>query len=263
MADWVRWCSKEGDAPEGVRELLRAAAGPAPMPAASHARALSYATELASGKALGALSIVGGKVLASGLVVGTTCAVVALAIGERGPTATVIGLRGNDDVRGAVTQVEKRQVVADTPKRGSGAQQQSPAVADAPAPPPAPVVGDAPEPPPVGSARAKSNREARPEPRAETSKSQNTAQTLAEEAALLERARRALAVDPALSVRLSQTHSERFPHGQLLSASEAVAIEALRRLGRKDEARLRARRFVRAHPDSLYSDRVRQLIPAE
>jgi hypothetical protein len=87
--------------------------------------------------------------------------------------------------------------------------------------------------------------------------------TLAEETALLERARQALAADPALALRLSQTHSERFPHGQLLPASRVVAIEALRRLGRDDEARTRARRFVETQPDGLYSERVRELIPTK
>jgi hypothetical protein len=263
MADFVRWCSQAGNAPAGVRELLQAAAAPAPMPAASHARALSYATELATGEAVGALSIIGGKVLAGGLVVGTACGLVALAVGHRAPTATVIGPRGGGDARSAVTRVAERRVVADNPEVSSDTRKESPRMGNAPAPAPTANVGGAPEPSPVGRGQAKSRRGARPEPRAEISKADHTAQTLAEEAALLDRARRALAADPALALRLSQTHAERFPHGQLLPASQVVAIDALRRLGRGDEARSQARRFLEAQPDSLYSDRVRKLIPAE
>jgi hypothetical protein len=59
------------------------------------------------------------------------------------------------------------------------------------------------------------------------------------EAALLLRARRALASDPAGALRLTDEHARRFPTGTLVPEREVLAIEALARLGRSDEARQR------------------------
>jgi hypothetical protein len=59
------------------------------------------------------------------------------------------------------------------------------------------------------------------------------------EAALLLRARRALASDPAGALRLTEEHARLFPSGTLVPEREVLAIEALARLGRSDEARQR------------------------
>jgi len=70
------------------------------------------------------------------------------------------------------------------------------------------------------------------------------------EAALLERARRALGSDPALSLALVRRHRSEFPNGVLRQEREVIGIEALRRLGRADEASRKADEFQHAFPNS-------------
>lgn len=76
------------------------------------------------------------------------------------------------------------------------------------------------------------------------------------EGALLLRARRALASDPALSLSLTQEHLRLAPSGRLAPEREVIAIEALGALGRANEARARAERFVARWPDSAHRPRV-------
>jgi len=83
---------------------------------------------------------------------------------------------------------------------------------------------------------------------------------LAEEAALLERARAALGASPAEALALTETHASRFPAGKLGMEREIVAVDALRRLGRRDEARARGEALLTQAKGSLYESRVRQLL---
>jgi len=77
-----------------------------------------------------------------------------------------------------------------------------------------------------------------------------------DEYALLRSARQAIATNPSLALSLTNEHIRRFPKGMLGQEREAIAIEALVRLGRRQEARARAEQFVRAHPDSPYAQRI-------
>jgi len=72
------------------------------------------------------------------------------------------------------------------------------------------------------------------------------------EASLLERARRALAANPARALALAGEHGRRFPGGALSQEREVIAIAALRRLGRGAEADARAARFERNYPHSAH-----------
>ncbi len=72
------------------------------------------------------------------------------------------------------------------------------------------------------------------------------------EAELLERARRALASNPARALALTEQDRTRFPAGVLAQEREVIAIEALKRLGRSDEAARRAADFARRYPGSAY-----------
>jgi hypothetical protein len=83
---------------------------------------------------------------------------------------------------------------------------------------------------------------------------------LAEEAALLERARASLGGSPAEALALTGEHASRFPAGKLGMEREIVAIDALRRLGRRDEARARGEALRARVQGSLYEDRVRKLL---
>jgi len=72
------------------------------------------------------------------------------------------------------------------------------------------------------------------------------------EVELLERARRALASDPANALTLTQKDAALYPNGELAQEREVIAIEALRRLQRNAEAEQRARAFARAFPGSAH-----------
>jgi hypothetical protein len=78
------------------------------------------------------------------------------------------------------------------------------------------------------------------------------------EVELLERARRALGSDPRRALSLTQEHRARFPQGVLGQEREVIAIEALRRLGRSEEAERRAGSFEQRYPDSAHRRSVEQ-----
>jgi hypothetical protein len=80
-----------------------------------------------------------------------------------------------------------------------------------------------------------------------------------EEIVLLERAETALTKDPALALALTQSLEEAYPRGALAQEREAIAIEALAKLGRLEEAQARLRRFVAAHPESPHRMRLERL----
>ena len=61
--------------------------------------------------------------------------------------------------------------------------------------------------------------------------------------------------DPQAALDSARQHARRFPNGQLAEEREAIAIEALARLGRQAEARTRAEHFRRVYPSGA-------LIPA-
>ena len=78
-----------------------------------------------------------------------------------------------------------------------------------------------------------------------------------DEAKLLERARAALATQPSLAFALTEEHSRRFARGALREEREVVAIEALRKLGKKHIAAQRAARFEQRYPGSVHLEKIR------
>jgi hypothetical protein len=75
---------------------------------------------------------------------------------------------------------------------------------------------------------------------------------------LLEQARRALGSDPKRALSLSREHEASYPGGVLTQEREVIAIEALRRLGRTDEAARRLERFERLFPKSAHRRKLEQ-----
>jgi hypothetical protein len=78
------------------------------------------------------------------------------------------------------------------------------------------------------------------------------------ELSVLQRARAALASDPARALRLSSGHARDYPNSQFAQEREVIRIEALRKLGREDEARKRGRDFSERFPDSAHGSRLDQ-----
>jgi hypothetical protein len=90
--------------------------------------------------------------------------------------------------------------------------------------------------------------------------SSTPAETMAEEAALLEQARVAMSSDPSQALSILQTHASRFPRARLSMEREFMTVDALQRLGRVDEARARANAMIASAPDSLYARRLRAML---
>lgn len=125
-----------------------------------------------------------------------------------------------------------------------------PASAAPPSAPPEPsnthgAAADAP------SARAKAvPRVARIAPRADA----------AGELELLKRARRALTSTPERSLELASEHARTFGEGSFGQERELLAVEALVKLQRLDEARRRAARFAARYPGSAHLPRLDVLV---
>lgn len=75
---------------------------------------------------------------------------------------------------------------------------------------------------------------------------------LAAERAMLDVARTALGRGDAENALLATgEHGKKFPRGALSEEREAIAVQALAQAGRLEEAKERAQRFKRAHPESI------------
>jgi len=77
-----------------------------------------------------------------------------------------------------------------------------------------------------------------------------------QEHVLLERARRLMSSDPAGALVLVEEHARLAPEGMLAPEREVVAIEALRALGRHEEANERLAAFEVRWPGSPYRERL-------
>jgi hypothetical protein len=82
--------------------------------------------------------------------------------------------------------------------------------------------------------------------------------TLSRETKMLELARVVLESNPTQSLAIAEEHAQRFPNGQLLAERELIAVDALLRLGRREEAIKRAAPRLADAPESLYVKRLRQ-----
>lgn len=79
---------------------------------------------------------------------------------------------------------------------------------------------------------------------------------------MLQEAQDALGGSPSRALALAGEHARRFPRGMLAQEREVLAIEALARLGRRDAAQQRARRFHARWPGSSHARRVDALAGA-
>jgi len=83
------------------------------------------------------------------------------------------------------------------------------------------------------------------------------------EAGFLRRTRAALAGDPARALRMTEEHAARFPRGVLVQERDVIAIDALVRLGRRDEARAKAMSFRARYPSSAHASRIAAIVGTE
>jgi len=81
-----------------------------------------------------------------------------------------------------------------------------------------------------------------------------------QEAMLVARARKSLAYDAKATLELTERIASEFPRGQLVEERRALAIRALARLGRFDEAKARAVEFLADHAKGPHAAAVRRAI---
>lgn len=86
------------------------------------------------------------------------------------------------------------------------------------------------------------------------------ADSLSQEAKLLERARRELVKQPAKALATTQEHKRRFPNGLLSQEREVIAIQALKALKLEGEANRRAASFEAEHPESAHQRKVESVV---
>jgi hypothetical protein len=84
--------------------------------------------------------------------------------------------------------------------------------------------------------------------------------TSADEYRLLRAARQSLSDRPARALELTDEHAHRFANGMLTQEREAIAVEALVKLGREGSARTRAQAFFVSYPSSPYRHRVERAL---
>ncbi|MFT3926440.1 MAG: hypothetical protein QM778_28100 [Myxococcales bacterium] len=137
-------------------------------------------------------------------------------------------------------------------------------VPDAPASlEPSPVPAPSTRLPPASRVRAPQARveavELAVPPEAPAAVEQNVAD-VPSELLLLARARRIMPANPARALELAEEHRSLHPSGVLTEERELLAIEALLRLQRKDEAEQRGRAFSDAFQSSVHAPRVRALL---
>jgi hypothetical protein len=76
------------------------------------------------------------------------------------------------------------------------------------------------------------------------------------ELSLLGEAQSLLQRDPARALETTDEHRRSYPRGAYSEEREALAIDALRRLGRHGEAAARARAFLQSYPSSPHRERI-------
>lgn len=84
--------------------------------------------------------------------------------------------------------------------------------------------------------------------------------TQSSEISLLQDARASLTSSPAQALALTSQHQALYPRGKLVQERELIAITALSKLGRRDDASRRADHFRRAYPRSAYLKQVNRVV---
>jgi len=80
------------------------------------------------------------------------------------------------------------------------------------------------------------------------------------ETAALEQVFSVVASDPSRAIAMLDAFDREFPRGRLRDEREFLGVLALDRLGRRDEARTRARALLQRSPSGIYAPRLRRLL---
>jgi len=232
MKDLKRWLEDDG-IPSEIRELLAAGTPPPAIDAATRVLLREAAQRLSAQATVAKLTPVPsvGK---------ATMAIVGVALVAAGAAAGVLTVTGRTASPPLPARAPSCSASASVhyPGPGLNRSEVAPAAkAGGPVRAPPPAAGTVTELDPL-----------------------DPSETIAQEAALLERARRLLGESPERALLLTDQHVESYPSGRLAAECELIAIDALVRLGRLDQARQRAAPLLVGGSGSLYAHRVRALI---
>lgn len=205
-----------------------------------------------------------GAGLASGVFVKST--ILVLGVGLAGATAIYVRT-GDAPGPAMVESVATAPTFIEEPATAPVAVDPAPAVAASYTAAPEPVVSRRPpdratDPPIRANAPPPRDvRESEERPAEAASEPASSSTSAREpEAKLLARAQSALRSDPGEALSLATEHATSYPGGLLAQEREVIAIEALTRLSRLEEARLRARRFRSVYPGSTHLGRIEVLV---
>jgi hypothetical protein len=127
--------------------------------------------------------------------------------------------------------------------------------------PPPPVEAPAPVAPPLAEERKLPQSAEEPAPQPNPKPAPQRAPSLGREIDLIDTARAALSRGDARGALATlDAYSRLYPRGRLSMEAEVLRIDALERSGDADGARRRAEAFLRHHPKSVLSARVRRLL---
>jgi hypothetical protein len=217
----------DANAPEEAASLLRSLSAPEAPSAAKQAQLAqqlaSLATPAAAATAGMALWVKAALLLGVLGIAGTWAALKLQAPGPSSPPTALAPSAAS--VAAPAPPASEAAPAPDAP----------PAAAQSSAPP------DSPREAPVGSARPKAS----------------SRDSLAEEEALLEQARRVVGSSPSQALALLQQYQRRFPSGQLSAERMFLSVDVLRRLGNQAAARKQADALIRAFPTSVYASQVK------
>lgn len=82
------------------------------------------------------------------------------------------------------------------------------------------------------------------------------------EASLVDRAKRSLAGAPSMALELTDEAKRDFPNGMLVEEREAIAVQALAKLGRTEQAKQRGERFLSRYARGAHASAVRSALDA-
>jgi hypothetical protein len=233
MTEPKRWL-EGGDAEADALALLRAARPPVPLSPAARRRSSHRVAALGVVPVAAAFGWLPALALGAVLGAGGSLVVTQLVASDPPPSET-------SSARYPRSTNSATASLAEAPSL-----EQQPSAAPSPSEEAAP--GSAPRAPVAAALAAPSASESA------------SADALQQEIRLLEQARRDLASSPGAARRALLDHELRFPNGHLRIERELLLVDALVRLGRRPEAEARAESLQRQNPNSLYRERLDQIL---
>jgi hypothetical protein len=257
MSEEPRRLAEDPTAPQALREDLARARGIAPAPLDVEGGVQRLRAGIAAGSAgAGGAGVAAGK---TGLLAGLGWGIVAV-----GALVGTTVLVANHRDRGALTaragSVEAPAASVARPASASERLAASEAAA-------LPAAGDRevttqapPRPPSIVRARPRTAVPQAAAPAVAAEAPPPLQPALRAEVAQLIQARRFLETDPAAALALVEEGQRRFGDGTLGQEREAIAVSALAKLGRREEASRRGQDFVGRHPGGPFTARILELL---